>query len=316
MLLGSDPEEEWSLVVMPEEAPEELLPRNKRAASFFLEPNAWDPNLPLSVFTAETKGYELHEDGYALYIVLVRCSHLAWEVRHRFSEFTTLLDKLDQAGLLDLPEPPPKTPSFHGAFTHEFLSQRAHALSMFLWDLLNLTAVLDHALTRAFLKLDQTASMTLSRLNQQLETGEGTGVQCSQYFPPSQYQAEGFRTQSDPRLFTCYVSSAEVMDNSFARYRLIIQCCMFHWSMWRRFSDFDLLYELLAQNRDKKTLPNLPPKFVFRSLLHSLDKAYLEERQGELQIFVNRLLSLPELCLHKRVREFFNLDSLALRRPM
>ena len=96
-------------------------------------------------------------------------------------------------------------------------------------------------------------------------------------------------------------------------YRLHVQCVDDAWDVERRFSDFEqLLNDVRSAQRSassspssSSTLPPLPPK----TWLPSTQAAFVSERQQALQAFLNALLQRKDICRHKAVRAFLQLDA-------
>lgn len=131
----------------------------ERQCSMYFEPAEFSPRYGRVFFTVVLDKHTTHADGYALYLLTVKCGTQSWTVQRRYSEFDDLL-----AGLrtvltgpgLELPALPPKT--WSRDLSPDFLSERTRALAAFLHGLLRLE---QHRLAarlsavRAFLELDR-----------------------------------------------------------------------------------------------------------------------------------------------------------------
>jgi len=137
--------------------------------------------------------------------------------------------------------------------------------------------------------------------------------QCAVFFEEKQWSSRYATT-----FFTAAVKNFEVLDSGgFVAYSIPVKCNTDSWLVKRRFSDFDrLLSNLRAVFRPKPghSFPPLPSKtFSFHG---PTSQEFCNLRLHKLQIFFERLVSIPSICESKPLRDFLDLDRKLRLKPL
>ncbi|XP_069477236.1 serine/threonine-protein kinase Sgk3 [Ambystoma mexicanum] len=88
-------------------------------------------------------------------------------------------------------------------------------------------------------------------------------------------------------------------------YKVIVSVGRSEWFVFRRYAEFDKLYNTL-----RKQFPNtnlkIPPKRIFGD---NFDPDFLQQRRAGLNEFIQNLLQHPQLCIHPDVKDFLQMDN-------
>ena len=92
--------------------------------------------------------------------------------------------------------------------------------------------------------------------------------------------------------------------DSTPTYRLHLRCVDDSWDVDHPFSHFERLLQEVRGSQRGEGWPVLPPKTWVPT-----QEGWVEERQGQLQAFLNALLQRRDVCRVRAVREFLALDT-------
>ncbi|KAJ0395903.1 hypothetical protein P43SY_000409 [Pythium insidiosum] len=110
-------------------------------------------------------------------------------------------------------------------------------------------------------------------------------------------------TRYGPEYFTVAIVGVAVHDSGeFAQYKLLIQNGKRHWTLLRRFCEFDTMLSRVRSKYGKR----LPP---LTYCCRDLNPEYLARRKLELQEFLHDLLVIPKVAEENSVRDFLQLQS-------
>ncbi|KAM4687637.1 serine/threonine-protein kinase Sgk3 [Discoglossus pictus] len=102
-------------------------------------------------------------------------------------------------------------------------------------------------------------------------------------------------------------SSDEKRENRkrFTVYKVMVSVGRNEWFVFRRYTEFDKLYNIL-----RKQFPNMNLKIPAKRFFgDNFDPEFIQQRRAGLHEFIQNLLQHPELCSHPEVQAFLQLDS-------
>ncbi|TMW66103.1 hypothetical protein Poli38472_003868 [Pythium oligandrum] len=108
-----------------------------------------------------------------------------------------------------------------------------------------------------------------------------------------------------PEFFTVAIIGVDIHERTYARYKIMIQNGKKHWTLLRRFSEFDKMRSSV-QSKKGRDIPPLPPKTFW---CRDLNPEYLVRRKALLYEFLNDLLVIPHVTEENGVRDFLQLQS-------
>uniref|UniRef100_A0A1A7XCS0 Serine/threonine-protein kinase Sgk1 n=1 Tax=Iconisemion striatum TaxID=60296 RepID=A0A1A7XCS0_9TELE len=90
----------------------------------------------------------------------------------------------------------------------------------------------------------------------------------------------------------------------FTVYKVIVSVGRQEWFVFRRYAEFDKLYNILRKQFPSMNL-KIPPKRIFGD---NFDPEFLKQRRAGLHEFIKRIVSTPQLYNHPDVRIFLVMD--------
>ncbi|XP_044031561.1 serine/threonine-protein kinase Sgk3 isoform X4 [Siniperca chuatsi] len=90
----------------------------------------------------------------------------------------------------------------------------------------------------------------------------------------------------------------------FTVYKVIVNVGQQEWFVFRRYAEFDKLYNTLRKQFPSMNL-KIPAKRIFGD---NFDPEFIKQRRAGLHEFIKRIVSHPQLCNHSDVRTFLLMD--------
>ncbi|XP_075440041.1 serine/threonine-protein kinase Sgk3 isoform X2 [Ascaphus truei] len=104
----------------------------------------------------------------------------------------------------------------------------------------------------------------------------------------------------------CIPSSDEHREKKkrYTVYKVIVSVGRNEWSVFRRYAEFDKLYNTLRKQYPNVNL-KIPAKRIFGD---NFDPDFIQHRRAGLNEFIQNLLQYPQLCSHSDVQAFLKMD--------
>ncbi|XP_072306881.1 serine/threonine-protein kinase Sgk3 [Eucyclogobius newberryi] len=94
--------------------------------------------------------------------------------------------------------------------------------------------------------------------------------------------------------------------NRYTVYKVIVGVGQHEWFVFRRYAEFDKLYNILRKQFPAMKL-KIPAKRIFGD---NFDPEFIRQRRAGLHEFIKRIVSDPKLCRHPDVKSFLLMDRL------
>uniref|UniRef100_A0A672Y891 Serum/glucocorticoid regulated kinase family member 3 n=1 Tax=Sphaeramia orbicularis TaxID=375764 RepID=A0A672Y891_9TELE len=104
----------------------------------------------------------------------------------------------------------------------------------------------------------------------------------------------------------CHDEQREGKKKRYTVYKVIVNVGQHEWFVFRRYAEFDKLYNTLKKQFPSMNL-KIPAKRIFGD---NFDPEFIKQRRAGLHEFIKRIVSHSQLCNHPDVRSFLLMDKL------